>query len=101
MGQIDDDSRYRTRLVPSVCRPVVVGIPGSAVVQDEAARDDRNLVTPDRRRLLAWRAPCVPDATVAGWRIVPRRDIEATRSDDHPSGHPRLFGDDHGTGTQT
>jgi hypothetical protein len=53
-------------------RPVVVDIPGATVVDDEAARNDGDLFTSYGWRLLARRAPGVPDTTVTGWRIVAR-----------------------------
>ena len=100
--QIDDDTRHRSPLSPGMGRPVVIDIPGATVVEDEAARDDSDLLTSYGWRLLARRASSVPDTTVTRWRIVARRDIEPAWSDDNrPPRGSRLLGDQHRTGTKT
>ena len=98
IGQIDDDTWHRSRLAAGVGRPVVVDIPGATVEQDEAAWSDGNPLTLHGRGLLPWRTPDVPDPTVAGWRIVPRRNIEpAGPGGNWPRGS-RLLGNHDRTG---
>jgi hypothetical protein len=61
--------------------PVIVGVPGGVVVEDERAGADGQPIAGNGGRLVARRSARIPEPAVARGRVVAGRHMEAPRTD--------------------